>query len=405
MAGLGGIAAALVGVTVGLPLLSSFSEAPRRQRFDNHRVIPPLLRARMDLRPPHSRRADGRGTPPGDLAAEEALLVLTRAEMRDWTALLDSPPSSEMIELRAYFADDIWLSATETVAVVDPGGAQDARLIAAQGGTVWVWADQLVAAGPGSMGQTADQAQLTRLNPGLDLDTSRLLGRLRLGEALILDGTPAGQDGWAFDPATRVATRRAESRNGSLPPLFAPGMDGPAVAREGRIGTTWYGLLPENMTITGAVSAQDRSGAFLPPMPATSSVRLWRGRVRNAPHSAGAQPAGSEVLDEAGPVPGVDPLPAGGLLMAGPGRLLELPDPPSILLAQIGRVSGMPEWVRRLRLDGTLQWEVALPTTEEIQTALVEPGRIWLVANPRGSSQDLHAIALADGRIIRTRHI
>jgi hypothetical protein len=405
MAGLGGIAAMFVGATVGLPLLSSFSEAPRRQRFDNHRVIPPLLRARMDLRPPHGRRADGRGTPPAELAAEEALLMLTRAEMRDWTALLDSPAPREIIELRAYFADDIWLSATQSIAVVEPGGARDARLLAAQGGTVWVWAEQLVAAGPGPMGQTADQAELMRRNPDLDLEGPGLLGRLRLGEALILDGNPSGQDGWAFDPATRIATRRSAPRGQPLPPLYTPGMTGPAVAREGRIGSLWFGLVPEDMTITGPVSAQDSSGAFLPPLPAAGPVRLWRGRLRNAPRGDSARHADADVLDAPEPVPGADPLPTGGLLMAGPGQLLLLADPPSILLAQVGRVSGMQEWVRRLRVDGTPLWHIALPTTEEIQAALVEPGRLWLLARPRGLSQDLHAIALTDGRVVRTRHI
>lgn len=108
------------------------------------------------------------------------------------------------------------------------------------------------------------------------------------------------------------------------------------------------------------------------------------------------------MLDAAEPLPGLDLLPAGGLVMAGPGRLLELTDPPSILLAQL---DGMREWVRRLRLDGTTQWQAALPTTDEIQSVLVEPGRLWLLTRPHGMSQDLHAVALADGRIIRTRHI
>jgi hypothetical protein len=113
----------------------------------------------------------------------------------------------------------------------------------------------------------------------------------------------------------------------------------------------------------------------------------------------------TDVLEEAAEVPGLDPLPAGGLLMDGPGRLLAPSDPPSILLAQVGPDGGMREWVRRLRLDGTTLWQTPLPTTEAITAAMVEPKRLWLLASPRDLGQDLHAIALADGRIIRTRHI
>jgi len=91
--------------------------------------------------------------------------------------------------------------------------------------------------------------------------------------------------------------------------------------------------------------------------------------------------------------------------MAGPGLLLGLPDPASILLARVGRGILMGEWLRRLRLDGTTLWETPLPTTQTIATAFTEPGRLWVLATPYGTSDDLHAIAPADGRIIRTRHL
>jgi hypothetical protein len=304
-----------------------------------------------------------------------------------------------MLEVTSYLADDIWRAAQVRVAVVPVGGAPDARLIAAQGNTAWVWADQLVAAGPGFMGKTMDQAELIRLNPELALDRPGLARRLSLAEALILDGTASGRGGFAFDPATRIAHRRTDPRATPLPPLFpAPAFAGPAMAREGRVGAAWFGLLPAEMAITGAVAAQDARGRFLPPMPEDGPVRLWRGRVREA---GGA----GDVLDAAEPVPGMEPLPAGGLLVEGPGQLLGPGDPRSILLAQVGRLGATPELVRRLRLDGTTLWEAALPTAERIDFAMVEPGRLWLLASPRGMSQDLHAIALEDGRIIRTRHV
>jgi hypothetical protein len=394
--GIGAIGALLAGLVVGIPAL--FPDAQPKQRFDNRRIIPPLLRARMQLREPQGSDARQRGTPPGDLAAEEALLVLSRVETRDWNVPVETPALREMLEVTSYLADDIWRAAQVRVAVVPTSGAPDARLIAAQGGTAWVWADQLVAAGPGWMGSTMDQAELARLNPELGLDRPGLRGRLSLAEALILDGTASGRGGFAFDPATRIAHRRTEPRATPLPPLFrAPAFAGPAMAREGRIGAAWFGLLPAEMAITGAVGAQEGGGAFLPPMPQDGPLRLWRGQVREA--------GGAAVLEAAEPVPGPEPLLAGGLLMAGPGRLLGPEDPPSILLAQVGPVIGMAEWVRRLRLDGTTLWETALPTAERIDFAMVEPGRLWLLASPRGMSQDLHALALVDGRIIRTRHV
>ncbi|WP_372617517.1 hypothetical protein [Falsiroseomonas sp.] len=395
--GIGAIGALLAGLTVGIPAL--FPEAERKQRFDNRRIIPPLLRARMELRQPAGREADPRGTLPGDLGAEEALLVLSRVEMRDWDVPLETPAQREMLEVTSYLADDIWRAAQVRVAVVPTGGAPDARLIAAQGDTAWVWADQLVAAGPGWMGRTMDQAELMRLNPDLGLDRPGLRGRLSLAEALIVDGASSGRGGFAFDPDARIAAPRGAPRAEPWPPLYpAPAFAGPALAREGRIGAAWFGLLPAEMAITGAVGVQDEGGAFLPPMPQAGPSRLWRGRVRDAEGGGG-------VLEVAEPVPGVAPVPAGGLLVAGPGRLLGLEDPPSILLAQVGQVSGMDEWVRRLRLDGTTLWETPLPTAEHIAFAMVEPGRLWLVATPDRMSQDLHAIALADGRIIRTRHV
>lgn len=395
--GMGGIGAALAGLTVGLPIIFAGAEPP--QRFSNHRVVPPLLRAPLDPRAPGSREARQRGTPPGDLAANEALLVLVRAEMRDKGAPQESPAPREMLQLWTYAADDIWFSHWTRVAVVAPGGAPDARLIAAQGGTVWIWADGLVAAAPGSFDRGADAAELARLNPGLGLDRPGLRARLNLAEALILDGSPANRDGWAFDPATRIAAPRAEPRAAPLPPIFTPGLEGPALAREGLAGDTWFGLLPVGMTIPGAVAAQ-AGGGFLPPT-GPGPARLWRGRLRGAAQQPGAPP---KVLDAAEPVPGLDPLPAGGLLMAGPGRPLELAGPPSILLARVGRLGGTGEWVRRLRLDGTPLWNAELPTAEEIASVLVEPGRLWLLTRPRGMMESLHAIAPTDGRIVRTRH-
>lgn len=401
--GIGGIAAALAGLTVGIPLL--FPDAQKKQRFDNRRVIPPLLRARMELRPLSAREVRQRGTPPGELPEEEVLLVLTRAEMRDWDAPGDSPAPRESLEVTAYLADDIWYAAQVRVAAVAPGGAPDARLIAAQGGTAWVWADQLVAAGPGWMGRTMDQAELVRLNPDLGLDRPGLRGRLGLAEALILDGTASGRGGFAFDPATRIAAPRGAPRAAPWPPLYlAPAFAGPAIAREGRIGASWFGLLPAEMAITGAVPAQDAGGTFLPPMPEAGPARLWRGRLRGAAGEAPA-PAATDLLEAAEPVPGIAPIAGGGLVMAGRGRLLGLGDPPSILLAEIGPASGLGERVRRLRLDGTPVWDLALPTTHEIRAALVEPGRLWLLGSAHGMSESLHAIALADGRLIRTRHL
>lgn len=401
LAGLGGIAALLGGLAVGIPLM--FPDAQPPPRFSNRRVIPPLLRARMSLRQPYGREADRRGTPPGDLPAEEALFALLRADMRFLGAPEDGPPPYEMLQLWAYLADDVWYSDWTRVAVVEPGGAPDARLIAAQGETVWAWAGQLVAVGPASFGKTADQAELIRLNPDLGLDRPGLARRLGLAEALILDPGPSGREGWAFDPATRIAARRDAPRSAPLPPLYAaPAFTGPVLAREGRIGTTWFGLLPAEMAITGPLAAQDATGAFLPPMPQDTPARLWRARLRAAPD---APPAATDVLEAAEPVPGLEPLPAGGLLLAGPHRLLALADPPSILLAQVGPVPAMPEWVRRLGLDGTTLWETPLPTAETIQAAFTEPGRLWLLATPRGLSSDLHAIAPADGRLIRTRHL
>ena len=402
LAGFGGIAAILGGLAVGIPLL--FPDAQPPPRFSNHRIVPPLLRARMALRQPYGREADRRGTPPGDFPPEEALFALVRADMHFLGASQDGPPPFEMLQLWAYLADDVWYSTWKRVAVVEPGGAPDARLIAAQGETVWAWADQLVAVGPAPFGREADQAELARLNPDLGLDRPGLARRLGLAEALILDPGPAGRDGWAFDPATRIASPRGAPRGAPLPPVFPPtGFTGPALAREGRLGATWFGLLPEGMAITGAVAAQDASGAFLPPTPQDMPARLWRGRIRAA--TPDAPPAATDVLDAAEPVPGVEPLRAGGLLLSGPHRLLSLPDPPSILLAQAGAVPTMPEWVRRLRLDGTTLWQADLPTTEQIGWALAEPGRLWLLATPRGLSSDLHAIAPGDGRIIRTRHL
>ncbi|WP_137177565.1 hypothetical protein [Roseomonas sp. AR75] len=395
--GIAGIGALLAGLVVGIPAL--FPDAQPKQRFDNRRIIPPLLRARMELRRPGGREADQRGTLPGDLDEQEALLVLSRVEMRDWNLSLETPAQREMLEVTSYLADDIWRAAQVRVAVVPTGGAPDARLIAAQGNTAWVWADQLVAAGPGFMGRTADQAELIRLNPELGLDRPGLARRLSLAEALVLDGTASGRGGFAFDPATRIAQRRTEPRATPLPPLFpAPAFAGPALAREGRVGTGWFGLLPAAIAITAAVGAQDAGGAFLPPTPEPGPMRLWRGRVREA-GGTGA------VLEAAEPVPGVAPLPAGGLIVDAPGRLLAPGDPPSILLAQVGPLGATPEWVRRLRLDGTTLWETALPTAEHIAFAMAEPGRLWLLATPDRLSQTLYAIALADGRIIRSRPV
>ncbi|PWS33997.1 hypothetical protein DFH01_27050 [Falsiroseomonas bella] len=395
--GIGAIGALLAGLVVGIPAL--FPDAQPKQRFDNRRIIPPLLRARMELRRPGGREADQRGTLPGDLDEQEALLVLSRVEMRDWNLSVETPAQREMLEVTSYLADDIWRAAQVRVAVVPVGGAPDARLIAAQGNTAWVWADQLVAAGPGFMGKTLDQAELARLNPELDLDRPGLRGRLSLAEALVLDGTASGRGGFAFDPATRIAHRRSDPRDAPLPPLFrAAAFAGPALAREGRVGATWFGLLPAEMAISGAVAAQDAGGAFLPPMPEPGPMRLWRGRVRDGGGAA-------DVLEVAEPVAGVAPLPAGGLLVEAPGRLLAPADPPSILLAQIGAVGGMEEWVRRIRPDGTTLWEATLPTAEHIAFAMTEPGRLWLLATPDRLSQTLHAIALADGRILRSRPV
>ncbi|WP_237217303.1 hypothetical protein, partial [Falsiroseomonas oryziterrae] len=243
LAGFGGIAATLGGLAVGIPLL--FPDAQPPARFSNYRVVPPLLRARLELRQPYGREADRRGTPPGDLPAEEALFALVRADMRFLGAPEDGPPPFEMLELRPYIADDIWPAGSRRIAVVEPGGAPDARLIAAQGDTVWVWADQLVAAGPGWMGRTMDQAELQRLNPELGLDRPGLRDRLGLAEALVLDASPTGR-GWAFDPATRIARPRDEPRTAPWPPLrpaLAP--EGPVTAPEGRLGDLWFGLLPE----------------------------------------------------------------------------------------------------------------------------------------------------------------
>ena len=392
LGGIGAIGATLAGLAVGIPLM--FPDAGPKQRLDNRRTIPPLLRARMELREPRGREADGRGPLPGDLAPEEALLVLSRAEMRDWNLTTDTPAPREALEVTAYIADDIWRATTVRLAVVAPGGAPDARLIAAQGGTVWAWAGQLVAAGPGWMGRTLDQAELARLNPDLGLDRPGLRARLGLAEALVLDAGPTGRDGLAFDPETRLAAPRTAPRAAPWPPLYpAPGFAGPALAREGRIGTTWFGLAPAGLAIPAAVAPQALGGAFLPPMPDAGPLRLWRGRVREA----------GEMLEAAAPVPGLDPIPAGGLLMAGPGRLMELADPSSVLLAQVGEVPGMSEWLRRLWLDGTTMWETVLPTTGTIAAALAEPARIWLLATPRGMSEWLHAIAPADGRLARSR--
>jgi hypothetical protein len=402
--GIGAIGAALVGLTAGIPLL--FPDAQKKQRLDNRRIVLPLLRARMELRPLSSREARQRGTPPGELPEEEVLLVLNRAEMRDWDAPDDSPARRESLEIRAYLADDIWYAQQVQVAVVEPGGAPGARLIAAQGGTAWVWADQLIAAGPGWMGRTMDQAELLRLNPDLGLDRPGLGGRLGLAEALILDAGASGRGGFAFDPATRIAAPRGAPRAAPWPPLYtAPAFAGPAIAREGRIGATWFGLLPAEAAITGAVSAQDAAGAFLPLLPEAGPARLWRGRLRGIAAGEAPAPAATDVLEAAEPVPGVAPIVAGGLVMAGRGRLLGLADPPSILLAEIGEVGGLGEKLRRLRLDGTPVWDLALPTTHDIRTALVEPGRLWLLASPRGMFETLYAIALADGRLIRTRHL
>ncbi len=402
VAGFGGIAAALAGLTIGIPLM--FPDAQPPPRFSNRRIVPPLLRARLELRHPQGRDSRQRGTPPGDLAAEEALFALVRADMRFLGEPEEGPPPHEMLQLWSYLADDIWYSAWDRVAVVAPGGAPDARLLAAQGDTVWVWADQLVAVGPGPFGRMADQRELARLNPELDLDGPGLRGRLSLGEALLLDNA------WAFDPATRIARPRAVFQAGGPPPLqpAAPAA-GPVLAREGRLGSTWFGLLPEGMAIGGSVAAQDDAGGFLPALAEPIGGRLWRGRVRDRPPgaggSAGTSPAATDVLDGAQPVQGLDPIPSGGLVMAGPGRLLGLDGPPSLLLAQVGREPGLRESLRRLRLDGATLWETALPTTEQLNAAFVEPGRLWLLAHPGGLSQDIHAIALDDGRILRTRHI
>jgi hypothetical protein len=403
LAGFGGIAAALGGLAVGIPLL--FPDAQPPPRFSNRRIIPPLLRARLELRQPYGREADRRGTPPGDLAAEEALFALVRADMRFLGAPQDGPPPFEMLQLWAYLADDAWPSEWKQVAVVEPGGAPDARLIAAQGGTVWAWVGQLVAVGPGPFGRTADQEELARLNPDLGLDRPLLPGRLGLAEALILDPGPSGRAGWAFDPATRVAVRRGLPGGAPLAPLYpAPAFTGPVLAREGRIGMTWFGLLPDGMAINAPIAAQDAAGGFLPPMPGAGAGRLWRGRV-SGPPEPDAPPAATDVLETAEPVPGLDPLPAGGLVMGGPGRLLALADPPSILLAQVGRGGAMQEWLSRLRLDGSRVWTLELPTTEAIGWAFAEPARLWLLGMPAGSFAALHAIAPADGRILRTRHI
>lgn len=403
LAGLGGAAALVGGLAVGIPLL--FPEAQPPPRFSNHRILPPLLRGRMELRQPRGREADRRGTPPGDLPPEEALFVLLRAEMRPLGAPEDAPAPFEMLQLWSLFADDAWPAEWHRVAVVEPGGASQARLIAAQGRTVWVWADQLVAVGPGPFGRTADQAELARLNPDLGLDRPDLPGRLGLAEALILDPGPSGREGSALDPATRIAARRGAPRGEPWPPLFAAAASaGPVLAREGRIGTAWFGLLPEGMGIAAPVPARDAAGAFLPPMPGVAAGRLWRGRVGGAA-APDAPPSAADVLETAEPVPGLEAVPAGGLVMSAPGRLLALADPPSFLLAQVGRQGGLQECLVRLRPDGSPVWTLDLPTTEAIGWAAVEPARLWLLGMPAGGSAALHAIAPGAGRIIRTRHI
>ncbi|WP_237217855.1 hypothetical protein, partial [Falsiroseomonas oryziterrae] len=198
---------------------------------------------------------------------------------------------------------------------------------------------------------------------------------------------------------------RDEPRTAPWPPLrpaLAP--EGPVTAPEGRLGDLWFGLLPERMTIPGAVRAQDAGGGFLPRVAEPGPLRLWRGRVRAAAGDP-ARPGATDLLEAAEPVPDVAPIPFGGLLMAGPGQLFSLADPPSILLAQLDPTGAREERLRRLRPDGAPVWDIALPTSETIAWVSAEPGRLWFLATPRRSFAALHAIALADGRIIRTRHI
>lgn len=401
--GFGGIAALLVGMAVGIPLL--FPDAVRTQRRGPVRLASPLLRARTSPIITMGRQGNRRASPPGDLGPEDGLFVLTRQTEQDFDDPPDAPAPRERLSLQWYLADDLWETESRALAVLAPGGAPGATLLAAQGGTVWVWMEGLLAFRAESIPRIGRPEDLVRLNPDLGLDRPGLRARLSLAEALVLDGSAQDRAGWAFDPATWTAYRRSEPRAEPLPPPQRPA-EGAGRAMEGRIGATWFGLLPPDMTIAGPVSARDASGAFLPPQPDDGPLRLWRGRVRA---TAADAPAGeADVLEGAAPVLGLEPVLEAGLLTAGPGRLLTVADPESVLLARRRQPLLSARFLTRLRLDGGVLWESEIPFADDILSALAEPARLFVLAardSGRDQSYAIHALAPFDGRVVRSRPI
>lgn len=401
--GFGGIAALLAGMAVGIPLL--FPDALPRQRRGPARVVSPLLRARTSPIITMGVQGNRRAPPPGDLGPEEGLFVLTRQTEQNFDDPPDAPAPRERLSLRWFLADDLWETGSRSLAILAPGGAPGATLLAAQGGTVWIWMDGLVAFRAESISRIGGLEDLVRLNPDLGLDRPGLRGRLALAEGLVLDGSAQDRAGWAFDPVNWTAFRRTEPRAEPLPPLQRPA-EGAGRAMEGRIGTTWFGLLPPEMAIAGAVSARDASGAFLPPQPDDGPLLLWRGRVRAA--AADAPPAATDVLEGAAPVPGLDPVFEAGLLTAGPGRLLAVAEPESVLLARRAQPPLSARFLTRLRLDGGVLWESEIPFAEDILSALSESARLFVLAardSGRDRSYAIHALAPGDGRVVRSRNI
>jgi hypothetical protein len=401
LGGIGGIGVALVGLAVGIPLL--FPDAPTRQRLGPPRIVPPMLRARMAHAVPRDRVGNRRGPPPGDLPDEEALVVLTRRAQRDYHEPDEAPAPREVIAVQSFTADDFWWGAERWLAVVKPGDAPEATLIAAQGTTAWAWTDQLFAAGLQLGGGVADQAELARRSPGLGLDRDGLRARLAVGEALLLDGTPADTLGSAFDPATLVALPRTGPRNLAAPPPVQAMIGAhPAMATAGRTGALWFGLLPEGAGPPGPFAAGSVLGGAGPGRaPDAPPLRLWRGRL---PPSA--QPHGALVPDGAEPVPGLAPMARAGLLMAEPGLLLAPDAPPSVLLAEAIGPDRLR--LRRIRSDGATLWATDLDFTAAILAATPDHGRLLLLT-ARGvhgrDAQSLASISLVDGRLIRRRFL
>lgn len=382
-----GLAAGMGALIAAIGLVPT---TPSRRIGEVRGVMPPLLRAIVPgIEPRRVRRLD-RGDPAPDADDRDVVFYLLRAEERTFPDRFEGPSPIETIILGALSADDGWRAWSTSVAITIPrGGLADAAILGLQGRTLWVWADGLHAF-DATRGETlADPARLAELNPGVPLDDPGLRRRLGFVEALTLDGPAPGQ-GWAFDPASLRAFRRAAGPPAPLPPPVAPAGEATPLVAELRAGGAWFGVLPADVTLPEAIGARDPAGRFLPPaaLGDHGPWRLWGGRLRRG---AGA-PSADDVLEAVAPLrplPGEGPA---GLLGLGGGAA-----PDSVFVAHD---RGLAETgLIRLGHDGRVLWEARIDAPVLI-AALEGPRPLVLIGGRgEGGRTALFSVTLADGSV------